>query len=79
MLISRAGKRSLIETLFIPNGPQAYVTIGSLGLLAMALFIPWLQKLFMFTSIPPEVLGLSIIASFTSLVAANVAWRWNVS
>ncbi len=79
ILISRAGKRSLIETLCIPNGPHAWVTVGSLGLLAMALFIPWLQKLFMFASIPPEVLGLSIIASFTSLVAANVARRWNVS
>jgi Ca2+-transporting ATPase len=79
ILISRAGKRSLIETLRIPNGPHAWVTVGSLGLLAMALFIPWPQKLFMFASIPPEVLGLSIIASFTSLVAANVARRWNVS
>jgi Ca2+-transporting ATPase len=79
ILISRAGKRSLIETLCIPNGPHVWVTIGSLGLLAMALFIPWLQKLFMFASIPLEVLGLSIIASVTSLVAASVARRWNVS
>jgi Ca2+-transporting ATPase len=79
ILLSRAGKRSLLETLLAPNAPQAWITIGSLALLGLALFVPWLQKLFMFASIPPEVLGLSVIAAFISLAAANVARRWNVS
>jgi Ca2+-transporting ATPase len=79
IMLSRAGKRSLLETLRSPNTPQAWITIGSLALLGFALFVPWLQKLFMFASIPPEVLGLSVIAAFISLVAANVARRWNVS
>jgi P-type Ca2+ transporter type 2C len=79
ILLSRAGKRSVIETLFTPNRPHAWVTIGSLGLLGLSLFIPCLQKLFMFASIPPEVLGLSLIAAFASLAAANIARRWVVS
>jgi Ca2+-transporting ATPase len=79
ILVSRAGKRPLFETLLTPNAPHAWVTIGSLGLLGLSLFIPWLQKLFMFASIPPEVLGLSVIAAFVSLAAANVARKWIVS
>jgi P-type Ca2+ transporter type 2C len=78
IMLSRAGKRSLFETLLSPNAPQAWITIGSLALLGLALFVPGLQKLFMFASIPPEVLGLSVIAAFVSLAAANAARRWNV-
>jgi P-type Ca2+ transporter type 2C len=79
IMLSRAGKRSLFETLLSPNVPQAWITIGSLALLGLALFVPWLQKLFMFAPIPPEVLGLSVIAAFVSLAAANITRRWTVS
>jgi P-type Ca2+ transporter type 2C len=79
ILLSRAGKRSLLETLFSLNAPHAWITIGSLALLGLALFIPWLQKVFMFAPIPPEVLGVSLIAAFVSFVAANIVRRWNVS
>jgi hypothetical protein len=41
--------------------------------------VPWLQKLFIFAPIPPEVLGLSVISAFVSLAAANAARRWIVS
>jgi Ca2+-transporting ATPase len=79
ILLSRAGKRSLIETLFTPNAPHAWVTIGSLGLLGLSLCTPWLRNLFLFAPIPLEVLGLSIIASVLSLAAANIIRRWNVA
>jgi P-type Ca2+ transporter type 2C len=79
ILLSRAGRRSLIETLATPNKPHVWITIGSLGLLGVSLFVPWLQKIFMFAPIPLEVLGLSIIASLASLAAANVARRWTFS
>jgi magnesium-transporting ATPase (P-type) len=78
ILLSRAGKRSLIETLSTPNSPHAWITIGSLGLLGSALFIPGLQKIFMFAPIPLEVLGLSILAFLASLAAANIVRRWSV-
>jgi P-type Ca2+ transporter type 2C len=77
ILLSRAGKRTILETLVSPNVPQAWITIGSLALLGLALFIPWPQKIFMFGPIPPEVLGLSVVAAFVSLAAANIARRWN--
>jgi Ca2+-transporting ATPase len=79
ILLSRAGKRSIIKTLRTPNRPQAYVMIGSLGLLGLSLFAPWLQKLFMFGPLPPTILGLSAIAASFSLAAANIARRWNIS
>jgi hypothetical protein len=79
ILLSRAGKRSLIKTLLTPNVPQAWVTIGSLGLLGLSLSVPWVQKLFMFAPIPPEVLGLSVIAAFASIAASNIVRRWNIA
>jgi P-type Ca2+ transporter type 2C len=77
ILLSRAGKRSLTETLSTPNKPYVWITIGSLGLLGSALFIPVLQKLFLFAPIPLEVLVISILASLASLAAANIARRWS--
>jgi P-type Ca2+ transporter type 2C len=79
ILISRAGKRSLLETLFSPNAPHAWITLGSLALLGLALYVPWLQKVFMFASIPVEALGFSVAAACISLAGANVARRWHVS
>jgi P-type Ca2+ transporter type 2C len=79
ILLSRAGRQSLLKTLLTPNGPHAWVTIGALGLLGLALFTPWLQKIFMFASIPPVVLGLSAISAFVSLTVAAIARRWNVT
>lgn len=78
ILLSRAGKRSLFETLRSRNLPQVWITSGSLVLLASALFIPWLQKIFMFGPMPAEVFGVSMIAAIVSLIAANVARRWTV-
>lgn len=79
ILLSRAGERSLIETILTPNVPQAWVTIGSLGLLGLSLSVPWVQRLFLFAPVPPEVLGLSVIAAFASITASNIARRWNVA
>jgi P-type Ca2+ transporter type 2C len=77
ILLSRAGKRSLIETFLISNRPQAWVTVGSLGLLVISLSIPWVQKLFLFAPIPSEVLGVSVMVVLISVLLSNVARRWN--
>jgi Ca2+-transporting ATPase len=76
ILLSRAGTRPLLETLFTPNAPHAWVIAGSLGLLGLSLYTPWLQRLFLFGPVPFTVLGLSVIAAIASLAAANVARRW---
>jgi Ca2+-transporting ATPase len=78
ILLSRAGKRSLLETVRSRNFPQVWITGGSLVLLALALFIPWLRKIFMFGPVPVEVFGVSLIAAIVSLIAANIARRWTV-
>ena len=79
ILLSRAGTRPLIETFLTPNRPQAWVTLGSLGLLGLSLFTPWVQRLFLFAPVPSEVLGLSFIAAFASITVSNVARRWNIA
>jgi P-type Ca2+ transporter type 2C len=79
ILLSRAGQRSLFETIRKRNNPQVWVTLGSLALLGLSLFIPWLQNLFVFAPIPPSVLGVSAIAVFLILTFANVARRWNAN
>jgi Ca2+-transporting ATPase len=79
ILLIRAGKRSLVETFLIPNRAQAWVTVGSLGLLALSLFVPWIQKLFLFAPVPPEVLGLAVIAAFASILISTVARRWSAA
>jgi P-type Ca2+ transporter type 2C len=79
ILLSRAGTRPLLETLLTPNAPQTWVLAGSLGLLGLSLYAPWLQRLFLFGPVPFMVLGLSMIAALASLAAANVARRWIVA
>lgn len=76
ILLSRAGRRSLIETLRTPNKPQIWVTLGSLALLCLALFSPWVQKLFMFESLSPSVLGISFLAVVFSFIVSNFIRRW---
>lgn len=78
ILLSRAGKRSLMETILIPNRPQTWVTVGSLGLLVLSFSIPSIQRLFLFAPVPAEVLGLSIAMAFASIIISNFARRWNL-
>jgi P-type Ca2+ transporter type 2C len=79
ILLSRAGKRSLFETIQKRNNPQILVSLGSLMILALAIFVPWLQNLFVFSRIPIEVLGISAATTVVILTVANIARRWNVS
>jgi Ca2+-transporting ATPase len=79
ILLSRAGKLSLLDTILTPNVPQTWVAMGSIGLLALSLSAPFVQKLFLFASMPIEVLGLALIASFISLGVSNIARRWNLA
>ena len=79
ILLSRAGKRPLLKTIGIPNRPQVWVTVGAIGLLGLSLSVPWVQRLFLFASIPSDVFGLSVIAAFASIIVSNVARRWNVA
>ena len=76
ILLNRAGKRSILDTIRSRNLPQIWITFGSLVLLALALFILWLREVFMFGPVPAEVFGYSFLAAFFSLIAANIARKW---
>jgi P-type Ca2+ transporter type 2C len=79
ILLSRAGKRPLLETIRIPNRPQVWVTAGAIGLLGLSFYIPWVQRLFLFASVPSEAFCLSVIAAFASIAVSNIARRWNIA
>ena len=79
ILLSRAGKRSLFETIRNRNRPQILVTLGALIILTIAIFLPWLQNLFLFSRVPMEVIGISAATTGVILTAANIARRWNVN
>jgi Ca2+-transporting ATPase len=76
ILISRASGRSMLATLRSPNRPEAFVTIGALAVVAVALFVPPVTRLFSFATLPPAVLGLSVCAAVASLTVAAFARRW---
>jgi Ca2+-transporting ATPase len=76
ILISRASGRSMLDTLRSPNRPEAFVTIGALAVVAVALFVPPVTRLFSFATLPPAVLGLSVCAAVASLTVAAFARRW---
>jgi len=76
IFVSRAGGRTLRATLNAPNRPEAVVTIGALVLVAIALFVPPVTKLFVFAPLPVDVLGLAVAGAAVSLTIAGLARRW---
>ncbi len=76
IFISRAGGRTLRATLRAPNRPEAIVTAGALLLIAVALFVPPVTRLFVFEPIRLEVIGLSVCAAAGSLIVASLVRRW---
>ena len=50
---NRAPKGALLRSLSVPNRTLWLVVGSALGLLALALYLPWLAKLFVFEPLPP--------------------------
>jgi Ca2+-transporting ATPase len=73
ILLNRAGTRSLLATLRLPNRPQSWVNAGAVGFLVLALGVPAVRDLFGFATPHPELLALSVAGALLSLGVANVA------
>jgi Ca2+-transporting ATPase len=73
ILLNRAGTRSLLATLRLPNRPQLWVNGGAVGFLALALGVHEVRDLFGFATPHPELLALSVAGALLSLGVANVA------
>ena len=54
ILLNRAGTRSLLATLRLPNRPQIWVAAGAIGFLALALGVPSIRDLFSFADASPR-------------------------
>ena len=63
---SRAG--SLLASLLVPNRTLWLVVGIALSLLALALYVPWLARLFVFEFLPLPWLGRAIGLGFASVL-----------
>ncbi len=79
IFVSRASTRSLLDTLRIPNRPEAYVTTGALLFVLASLTIPPLRELFRFDPLPVQGLVAALAAAAVSLSIAVLARRWILS
>ena len=63
---SRSRKGALLASLRVPNRTLWWVVAAALGLLALALYLPWLARLFAFAPLPPAwavtALGLGLLS-----------------
>jgi Ca2+-transporting ATPase len=76
---SRAG--SLWASLWVPNRTLWIVAGAALALLALALYLPWLARLFVFEPLPLPYLGAALglgLASMLWFEAVKVGQRQNV-
>jgi Ca2+-transporting ATPase len=79
ILLSRAGTRSLLDTIRTPNRPHAWVAGGALVFLGLALSVPPLRALFSFAALSPAVLALAVGAALASLAVAGIARKWKAT
>jgi Ca2+-transporting ATPase len=62
ILVNRSSTRSLFAIVRVRNVAFGVVTAGTLGLLAVVLFVPFARKLFHFSAVHPDDLVLSAVA-----------------
>ena len=78
---NRTGSATLWASLRVPNRTLWAVTAITLGLLALALYLPWLSKLFFFAPLSaPDLLTAAALGLLSALwfEAIKLARRWSV-
>src|SRR5262245_15740840 len=66
---NRSRTRTIPEMLRTPNGPLWMVTLGTLALLAVVLYVPVIRELFEFSTLHPDDLLVSAV-----LAALSIGW-----
>jgi Ca2+-transporting ATPase len=77
ILTNRSWSETLVTTLRTPNKAMIWVFVGTIGCLVLVLFIPFLQDLFRFGSVPFTDLILCVIAGGLSVVWFECYKYWN--
>jgi len=68
ILTNRSWSETLSTTLRSSNRALSWVILGTLGCLALVLFVPALQELFRFAPVPPQYLAIAAGAGVLSIV-----------
>jgi Ca2+-transporting ATPase len=68
ILSNRSNSKPVWATLGIPNRTLWVVVAVALSMLALAVYAPWLAKLFSFAALPADMLGLAVLAGLSGLV-----------
>jgi Ca2+-transporting ATPase len=67
ILSNRSNSKPVWATLGIPNRTLWVVVAVALSMLALAVYVPWLAKLFSFAALPADMLGLAVVAGLSGL------------
>jgi Ca2+-transporting ATPase len=71
ILANRSRTRSILQTLRSPNPALGWISAGTLGILALALFVPAARDLFSFAPLHPGEIGLILGTGLVGLLAAE--------
>lgn len=69
ILSTRSQNRTALEMLRVPNSALLYVGIAALSMLALVLYVPFLQGLFLFAPLSPWEIAMCIAAGALSIAA----------
>ncbi len=68
ILANRSWDRTILAMLRVPNAAAWWVVGGTLVLLGLVLYVPWLQSLFHFATPSANLLGLSLLAGLVCIL-----------
>ena len=68
ILSNRSSSKPVWATLALPNRTLWGVVGIAFAMLMLALYVPWLARLFSFAALPPAMLGLAVLAGLSSTV-----------
>jgi len=68
ILVNRSWTKSIVKTLRVPNAALWWVVGGAMLFLGLALYVPFLQKIFHFSTLHWNDLGLCLVGGLVSIV-----------
>ncbi|MFA5930562.1 MAG: cation-translocating P-type ATPase [Candidatus Micrarchaeia archaeon] len=78
ILSTRSQNRTALEMLRVPNSALFYVGIAALGMLALVLYVPFMQELFRFTPLSAGEIAMCLVAGALSIAAFEIVKMSNL-